>query len=140
MSEGGNFEQQSFTIENETAILPGLDLKDETEVKYLYFEKGLRARTADYTGKEYLFLQDPIIAIPLEGKKDKDGFAPFQFFANADPEIQGKEWVQISKDNFHQRFNLQTNNVLKLIPREGSVREAKKYLKEHRIGLFKKDQ
>ena len=140
-NEGGEKKVEVSEVGEPPIIVDKKEFVDQKESPILHFREGTRAKTSRYTGKEWVMLQDDIIARAVEdGKKDKQGFAPFRFLANANPERQGKEWVDISKGDYNHRINRSTNNIIKLISREGSVRRAEKYLKNHRIGLSNEEE
>lgn len=150
MSEGDKFEQQSFFNNEETVSEKGIkdipkgpplfrdsyDLVDDKEGKVRYFEKGTCIKMYENETR-LLFLQSDIVAQHVnDGKRDKEGFERFHFLTNA--EFQGKktDYVKASRGNFSVVFNLDSkNNILWIRAKDGSIRQAKKYLKENRIAM-----
>ncbi len=150
MSEGDKFEQQSFFNDEETVPEKELkdipkgpplfrdssDVVDDKEGKVRYFEKGTSIKMYE-NERRLLFLQSDIIARHVnDGKRDKEGFERFHFFTNAEFQGKEKDYVKAARGNFAVVFNLDSkNNVLWIRSKDGSIRQAKKYLKENRIAM-----
>jgi len=150
MSEDEKFEQQSFfTSESEyfekkfggrarssPLLRDTSDISDEKEGKLRYFERGTCVKMYE-NERTLLFLQSDVIARHAnDGKRDKEGFERFYFLTNA--EFQGKktDYVRAARGKFSVVFNLNpNNNVLWIKAKDGSIRRAKKYLKENRIAM-----
>lgn len=153
MSEGEKFEQQSFfddqsedkKEEKEEPLKRKLYRdkvdsesveKESKEKKDRYFPAGTCIKMYE-NERRLLFLRHPIIATSVgDGKRDKEGFERFAFKANAKLQNEGKEYVRADRGNFNVCFGLDPDrNILWIRAKDGSIRKAKKYLKENRIGL-----
>lgn len=114
----------------------GKDGGDEKEKKVRYFEQGTCVKMYE-DERRLLFLQSDIVAKHVgDGKRDKEGFERFHFVTNASFRGRERDYVRAGRGNFSVVFNLDSeNNIVWIRAKDGSIRKAKKYLKEQRIGL-----
>ena len=112
------------------------DAVDDKEGKIRYFKKGTCVKMYE-NERRLLFLQNDIIAQHVnDRKRDKEGFERFYFFTNAEFQGKEKDYVRAARGNFSVVFNLDSGkNILWIRAKDGSIRQAKKYLKENRIGM-----
>ncbi len=153
--EDEKFKQQSFfddengDDENEPDLPKGpplyrnkvdgddeVDKVDKKEEKVRYFQESTSVKMYE-DERRLLFLQSDIIAKHVgDGKKDKEGFERFHFVTNASFKGKKSDYVRAGRGNYSVCFNLNPEkNILWIRAKDGSIREAKKYLKKNRIGL-----
>ncbi len=151
--EDERFKQQSFfddenggDDENELDLpkgpplyrdkVDGEDEVDEKEKKVRYFQKGTCVKMYE-DERRLLFLQSDIIAKHVgDGKRDREGFERFHFVTNASFRGKKTDYVRAGRGNFSVCFNLDPEkDVFWVRAKDGSIRKAKKYLKENRICL-----
>ncbi len=113
-----------------------VDDTKENEGKSRLFEKGTCVKVRGGKRESLLITQDSIIAQEiLDGRRDKEGFVPHSFVANVTAASKS-EHLKAGKGDFWVTFSLKPEyNILWIRTRDGSIKKAKEYFKNHRIGL-----